>query len=128
MPTECREYIAVPSVGDAGRCEEDQLMLSFALRNRLVGGRILGYAVRILRGPESITDEDLEADEVAALTGGRFPAVWCNVTYDPAAISESDWSGLVATFGLRVYATGYDEYPKRPAEPSAAADRPRESG
>jgi hypothetical protein len=123
MPTECREYIAVPSVGDAERCEQDHLMLAFALRTRFQDGRIRGFAVRVIHGPDSIIDEDLDEDEVVAITGGTFPAVWCNVTYDPDSIHESDWSGLVSTFGLRVYATAYDEYPKRHAEPGAAPDR-----
>jgi hypothetical protein len=99
----------VPSLGDRERCEQDEVMLSFALRRRFAAGRIIGYAVRQLYGAESVIDEDLDADEVFAITGNLFPAVWCNITYDPAVIVESDWDGLVSVFGLQLYSSGYDK-------------------
>lgn len=74
MPTECREYIAVPSVGDAERCEQEQVMLSLRPPRRFTAVRILGYAVRIIRGPESVIDEDFDGEDVAASPGaGSLP-------------------------------------------------------
>jgi hypothetical protein len=39
----------------------------------------------------------LDGEDIAAITGGGFPAVWCNVTFDPAMISESDSSNYTET-------------------------------
>ena len=75
--------------------------------------------------PETVIDEDLDDEEVTAITGGKFPAVWCNITFDPAVVSESNWAGLVSTLGLQHYSSNYLETsfkPRKHAEPNAAAD------
>jgi|GEM_PF-5182343 len=121
MPTAAREYIVASTLGNLSRCDEIRHALAAEFRRRQADGRCEGYFIRTLLGSECVLDELLELDEVAALTGGVFPAVWCNYTFNPAAVSDVDLAELERTFELRLYATAYSEYPKR-SEPAAAPE------
>jgi hypothetical protein len=44
---------------------------------------VANYHARVVTSPEGLADEDIDVERVTTLSGGRFPLLWLNITYNP---------------------------------------------
>jgi hypothetical protein len=52
------------------------------LKPRQAAGEFAGYTAMALAGPDDYDAGDIDPDIVEEVTGGQFPAIYLNITYD----------------------------------------------
>ena len=66
----------------------------------------LNLWARILEGADDTADEVLDERDVVRLTGGVFPTVFFNATYDADRVQAEEWEALERRFDLRLLRQG----------------------
>ena len=103
MPAAARLYVAVPCLGDFGRCERvaDELVAVVQAINRPAPA--ISYLIRTLSGEVGLAEERLNPDRVLAATGGRYTFLFVNLTFDPGRVGEPELAEIETRFGLRQF-------------------------
>jgi hypothetical protein len=100
MSLACREYIATEVIGDRTASVKMMVELNERLTDLARRKLIRGSLVKLLQSADDIEQENLDEEEVFAITGEIFPAVWVNVTYDTDVLDVDDLSDIEKHFGL----------------------------
>jgi hypothetical protein len=103
MPSAARLYVAIPCIGDFEQCERVGRELAGVVRERNRPGVVINYYARTLTREAGIAEENLNPERVQAATGGRFPFLWVNLTYDPDRVGEAELVEIETRFGLRQF-------------------------
>ena len=94
-------YISTSSLGDATKCSSQVDELYKELDSKLKAGRIAGYRCRTFTDLSALGDEDVTPEAVIKATGGVFPCVWTNITWDGS--EPSDIAAIEAKFSLKSF-------------------------
>jgi hypothetical protein len=81
-----------------------RLALEDALAERLAAGLLSGYEVGAVSSEQDWEWAALDRDSAEAVTGGRLPFVYANLSYDPdvARHVAADHADVLERFGLRL--------------------------
>jgi hypothetical protein len=77
-----KEYISKRGLGDAAQCRQTLFNLQQNL-NEMVKENLIGnFLGSILHTTDDVFAEELDEDDVLAITQGVFPAIWLNITFN----------------------------------------------
>ncbi len=85
MPIAAREYVSTRGLGDLVGCRQAMEAFASTVDDLNAGepeSRATFFA-RVLFSPADMEEECLRPTEVTAITGGVFPCLWVNITFDP---------------------------------------------
>ncbi|WP_257460251.1 hypothetical protein [Archangium lipolyticum] len=98
----CREYVTTQGSESAYQSLEVLGRLQELPRQWVAEKRIKGYFARSLESPEDVIDEDLEEDAIRENTGGVFPCIYVNITFDADTFDRRMLEPWEARFELRL--------------------------
>jgi hypothetical protein len=102
-----RVYIPGASIGDSSWCEDNLDPIYDTARSWNLGmdRPRCGVKVLVVETAEHAPSEFIDLAKADAVTGGRYPDLYVNVTYDPDRLEAETFVPFEEQFGLRpVYA------------------------
>jgi hypothetical protein len=99
-----RVYVTTKGCEDDERALATRIALADLLAERLADGLLTGYEAADVASEEDLDHADLDPEHAEAVTGGRLPFVYANLTYDaddPRQL-DADFGDVIRRFGLQL--------------------------
>lgn len=100
MSLACREYMTCKGCDTV----KDATILREAIGNRLrvwlAEKRIRGFEVISVRNDDDILENDLDGEALHEASGGVFPFIWVNVTFDSGTFDAGTLAPIEHEYGL----------------------------
>lgn len=106
MATAFREYVSAHGLGSLSTCTEAMHSLALHIDSLNTQGPRANYWARVLSSEEDAEDEVLDIEPLTKITGGVYPALWFNITYDPDVMAEDEFRAMEERFALRIFSAG----------------------
>jgi hypothetical protein len=107
MPTASREYVGTVGCGDYDACIQARDSVVRDIRQLNTGERVANSYARVITSNEDLEDEGIAVEQATAVTGGRFPLLWLNITFDPAKLDPATLRDLEARHSLVLIGTAH---------------------
>ena len=110
MELRCRIYVTRQGCENNHKALETTEQLRGVLFRYYTEGRIEGYAIAPGLDEEDYDDHDIDQDLVEKITGGKFPFIFINITYDQKKVNLESQTlapieGLAQEYGLLLAAS-----------------------
>lgn len=105
MPTASREYVSGFWLGDYEACIQFRDAVVADIRALNINERVANFHAGVMTSPDDLVDEDVDVQQVTAVTGGRFPLLWLNITYNPERLAEERLQEIEQQHQLTLIAT-----------------------
>jgi hypothetical protein len=105
MSTASREYLSGFKLGNYQACIQLRDAVVAAIQALNEHGEVANFYARVVNGSDELVDEDVDVQQVNAVTGEQFPLLWLNLTYDPDQLSEKQLEELEQQYQLTLTAT-----------------------
>jgi hypothetical protein len=105
MPTKAREYVSVSGMGDLVKIQSMVADITKLVREQFRSQddeRRGTFGGCIIRSEKDLEEEALSYPEIRQFSGGTFPVLWLNFTFDPEKVSSEEVQAFEETFSLRL--------------------------
>lgn len=102
MSLACREYATRQGCDAVSTAIARREAIGDVLDAWLKENRIKGFEALFIRNQDDLIEYDLDEGSISEVTGGAFPFLWVNVTFESGKFDTSTLAPLEREYGLQL--------------------------
>src|SRR5262245_529515 len=106
MSTAFRIYVSMHGLGDKDACVEAMHALTRHINEFNIETQRANHWARVFLSDDDVEEEVVEVGVLAKLTGGVYPVLWFNITFDLDRMTDQELRSLEDRFALRLFSAG----------------------